>query len=136
MRAAIFQEPRSITAGERPDATITEPADAVVRVVLACVCGRISGTTVATRRLSPGRSVTSSSAWSKILAARSAARDQKQRAAHMLALLPPAAKLSDLADRFLDAETELAQSMLRDGAKLPLAPPPRTLVEVQPKAGP
>jgi threonine dehydrogenase-like Zn-dependent dehydrogenase len=39
MRAAIFQEPRSITAGDRPDATITEPTDAVVRVVLACVCG-------------------------------------------------------------------------------------------------
>jgi threonine dehydrogenase-like Zn-dependent dehydrogenase len=39
MRAAIFQEPRSITAGERPDAAITEPTDAVVRVVLACVCG-------------------------------------------------------------------------------------------------
>lgn len=39
MRAAIFQEPRSITAGDRPDATITKPTDAVVRVVLACVCG-------------------------------------------------------------------------------------------------
>ena len=39
MRAAIFQEPRSITAGDRPDATIAEPTDAVVRVVLACVCG-------------------------------------------------------------------------------------------------
>jgi threonine dehydrogenase-like Zn-dependent dehydrogenase len=39
VRAAIFHEPRSITAGDRPDATITEPTDAVVRVVLACVCG-------------------------------------------------------------------------------------------------
>jgi len=39
VRAAIFHEPRSITAGDRPDATIVEPADAVVRVVLACVCG-------------------------------------------------------------------------------------------------
>lgn len=39
MRAAIFQEPRSITAGDRPDAAIAEPTDAVVRVVLACVCG-------------------------------------------------------------------------------------------------
>jgi len=39
MRAAIFNEPRSITVGDRPDATIAEPTDAVVRVVLACVCG-------------------------------------------------------------------------------------------------
>ena len=39
MRAAIFHEPRSITAGDRPDAAIVEPTDAVVRVVLACVCG-------------------------------------------------------------------------------------------------
>ncbi|HSO99459.1 MAG TPA: zinc-dependent alcohol dehydrogenase family protein [Solirubrobacteraceae bacterium] len=39
MRAAIFNEPRSITVGERPDASISEPTDAVVRVVLACVCG-------------------------------------------------------------------------------------------------
>ena len=39
MRAAIFNEPRDITAGDRPDAAIREPSDAVVRVVLACVCG-------------------------------------------------------------------------------------------------
>jgi threonine dehydrogenase-like Zn-dependent dehydrogenase len=39
MRAAIFNEPRSITVGDRPDASISEPTDAVVRVVLACVCG-------------------------------------------------------------------------------------------------
>jgi threonine dehydrogenase-like Zn-dependent dehydrogenase len=39
MRAAIFNEPRSVTAGDRPDARIVEPSDAVVRVVLACVCG-------------------------------------------------------------------------------------------------
>ena len=39
MRAAIFNEPRSITVGDRPDAAIAEPTDAVVRVVLACVCG-------------------------------------------------------------------------------------------------
>jgi threonine dehydrogenase-like Zn-dependent dehydrogenase len=39
MRAAIFNEPRSITVSERPDAAIAEPTDAVVRVVLACVCG-------------------------------------------------------------------------------------------------
>jgi threonine dehydrogenase-like Zn-dependent dehydrogenase len=39
MRAAIFQEPGSITVGERPDAGIVESTDAVVRVVLACVCG-------------------------------------------------------------------------------------------------
>jgi threonine dehydrogenase-like Zn-dependent dehydrogenase len=39
MRAAIFHEPRSITAGDRPDPSIVEPTDAIVRVVLACVCG-------------------------------------------------------------------------------------------------
>jgi threonine dehydrogenase-like Zn-dependent dehydrogenase len=39
VRAAIFNEPRNITVGDRPDAAIKEPSDAVVRVVLACVCG-------------------------------------------------------------------------------------------------
>jgi alcohol dehydrogenase len=39
MRAAIFNEPRNVTAGDRPDATISHPSDAVVRVLLACVCG-------------------------------------------------------------------------------------------------
>jgi threonine dehydrogenase-like Zn-dependent dehydrogenase len=39
MRAAIFNEPRSISVAERPDPAITEPTDAVVRVVIACVCG-------------------------------------------------------------------------------------------------
>src|SRR2546429_8457596 len=39
MRAAIFNEPHSITVGERRDPAVAEPADAVVRVVLACVCG-------------------------------------------------------------------------------------------------
>src|SRR3954465_1005222 len=39
MRAAIFHEPRRIEAGERPDPSLQEPTDAVVRVVLACVCG-------------------------------------------------------------------------------------------------
>lgn len=39
MRAAIFNGPQSITVGERPDPTIQAPTDAVVRVVLGCVCG-------------------------------------------------------------------------------------------------
>lgn len=39
MRAAIFNGPGSVTAGDRPDAVLREPTDAVVRVVLACVCG-------------------------------------------------------------------------------------------------
>src|SRR3954466_4785822 len=39
MRAAIFHEPRSVTAGDRRDPSIVEPTDAIVRVVLACVCG-------------------------------------------------------------------------------------------------
>lgn len=39
MRAAIFHEPHRVEAGDRPDASLREPTDAVVRVVLACVCG-------------------------------------------------------------------------------------------------
>ena len=39
MRAAVFNEPHSITVTERPDPAIREPTDAVVRVVLSCVCG-------------------------------------------------------------------------------------------------
>ena len=39
MRAAIFHGPEDITVGERPDPKIEAPTDAVVRVVLACVCG-------------------------------------------------------------------------------------------------
>jgi len=39
MRAAIFNGPKDITVGDRPDPVIEEPTDAVVRVVLACVCG-------------------------------------------------------------------------------------------------
>jgi threonine dehydrogenase-like Zn-dependent dehydrogenase len=39
VRAAIFHEPRNITVGDRPDAAIREPTDAIVRVVIACVCG-------------------------------------------------------------------------------------------------
>src|SRR5256712_4825160 len=39
MRAAIYNGPGSIEVGERPDPVITAPTDAVVRVVLACVCG-------------------------------------------------------------------------------------------------
>jgi threonine dehydrogenase-like Zn-dependent dehydrogenase len=39
MRAAIFNGPRDLSVGERPDPVIKEPTDAVVRVVLGCVCG-------------------------------------------------------------------------------------------------
>ena len=39
MRAAIFREPHRVEAGDRPDASLREPTDAVVRVALACVCG-------------------------------------------------------------------------------------------------
>jgi threonine dehydrogenase-like Zn-dependent dehydrogenase len=39
MKAAIFKGPSSVDVGERPDPVIEEPTDAVVRVVLACVCG-------------------------------------------------------------------------------------------------
>src|SRR3954470_10038796 len=39
MRAALFHEPHRVEAGDRPDASIVDPTDAIVRVVLACVCG-------------------------------------------------------------------------------------------------
>jgi threonine dehydrogenase-like Zn-dependent dehydrogenase len=39
MRAAIYNEPRSITVGDRRDPSIAEPTDAIVRVTHACVCG-------------------------------------------------------------------------------------------------
>src|SRR5436190_13897344 len=39
MRAAIFQGPGVVEVGERPDPVIQAPTDAVVRVVLGCVCG-------------------------------------------------------------------------------------------------
>jgi threonine dehydrogenase-like Zn-dependent dehydrogenase len=39
MRAAIFNGPHRIDVGERPDPEIAAPTDAVVSVVLGCVCG-------------------------------------------------------------------------------------------------
>jgi threonine dehydrogenase-like Zn-dependent dehydrogenase len=39
MRAAVYEGPRAIVVAERPDPVIGEPTDAVVRVVLGCVCG-------------------------------------------------------------------------------------------------
>ncbi|HEV7235691.1 MAG TPA: alcohol dehydrogenase catalytic domain-containing protein [Ktedonobacteraceae bacterium] len=39
MKAVIFNGKGNIQLGERPDAKIQEPTDAVVRVVLGCVCG-------------------------------------------------------------------------------------------------
>jgi alcohol dehydrogenase len=39
MKAAIFQGVGKIAVGELPDPTIQEQTDAIVRVVLACVCG-------------------------------------------------------------------------------------------------
>jgi alcohol dehydrogenase len=39
MKAAIFKGKGTIAVEERPKPTIREPTDAIVRVVLACVCG-------------------------------------------------------------------------------------------------
>jgi len=39
MRAAIFRGPGAVEVGDRPDPVIQAPTDAIVRVVLACVCG-------------------------------------------------------------------------------------------------
>ena len=39
MKAAIFTSERTIEVGERPHPAITQPTDAIVRVVRGCVCG-------------------------------------------------------------------------------------------------
>jgi threonine dehydrogenase-like Zn-dependent dehydrogenase len=39
MRGAIIHGPRDVRYEDRPDPTITEPTDAVIRTVAACVCG-------------------------------------------------------------------------------------------------
>jgi threonine dehydrogenase-like Zn-dependent dehydrogenase len=39
MRAAVFLGPRHIEVANRPDPVVVAPTDAVVRVVLGCVCG-------------------------------------------------------------------------------------------------
>jgi threonine dehydrogenase-like Zn-dependent dehydrogenase len=39
MRAAYFMGPGSVNVTDRPDPAIVSPSDAVVRVVMACVCG-------------------------------------------------------------------------------------------------
>jgi threonine dehydrogenase-like Zn-dependent dehydrogenase len=39
MRAALYNGPHAIEVGERPDPVISAPTDAVVGVVLSCVCG-------------------------------------------------------------------------------------------------
>src|SRR6266568_1074870 len=39
MKAAIFRGKGNIELGDRPDPLVKEPTDAVVRVVMGCVCG-------------------------------------------------------------------------------------------------
>lgn len=39
MRAAVFNGPGSVEVTDRPDPVIQDPTDAIVTVVLACVCG-------------------------------------------------------------------------------------------------
>jgi len=60
MRAAVFRGPRSIDVADRPDAVIRQPTDAVVRVVLACVCGSDLWITEGSPRSSQVRSATNS----------------------------------------------------------------------------
>ncbi|MCW2992516.1 MAG: hypothetical protein JWQ18_11 [Conexibacter sp.] len=49
MRAAIFHEPRSITTGDRPDPSIVEPTDAIVRVGVELPIGQMLFRTVGVR---------------------------------------------------------------------------------------
>ena len=39
MRGTVLYGPRDVRSEERPDPTIVEPTDAVIRVALSCVCG-------------------------------------------------------------------------------------------------
>ena len=39
MRGAVLYGPRDVRFEERPDPTIVEPTDAIIRVSAACVCG-------------------------------------------------------------------------------------------------
>src|SRR3954467_1647010 len=39
MKEAIFKAAHNVETGDRPDPTIENPTDAVVRVVRGCVCG-------------------------------------------------------------------------------------------------
>src|ERR671928_1085402 len=39
MRGAILYGPRDVRSEERPDPTIIEPTDAIIRISAACVCG-------------------------------------------------------------------------------------------------
>ena len=39
MRATLYGGPRDISVGERPDPRIEQPTDAIVRVLMGCVCG-------------------------------------------------------------------------------------------------
>jgi hypothetical protein len=51
MRAAIFHEPRSITVGHRPDPSMVEPTDAIVRRTQARTRSSLDGSL---RRAPPG----------------------------------------------------------------------------------
>ena len=62
MKTAIFKGKGQIAVEERPKPTITEPTDAIVRVVLACVCGSDLWFYRGVSDLPTGRSDTSSSA--------------------------------------------------------------------------
>ena len=39
MRGAVLYGPRDVRIDERPDPTIIEPTDAVIRLSATCICG-------------------------------------------------------------------------------------------------
>lgn len=66
MRATVIHGPTDIRVEEVPDAAVRTPTDAVVRVVLACICGSDLWAYRGWPSASPGSgSATSSSAWSR-----------------------------------------------------------------------
>ncbi len=66
MRATVMYGPGDVRVENRPEPTIKQPTDAIVRVVRACICGsdlHPYHSMTPTRRARPW--VTSSSVWSK-----------------------------------------------------------------------
>ena len=92
MRAADLQRAGPSRSAERPDPVIEEPTDAVVRVVLACVCGSDLWYCRGIRPRRRARSATSSSGSSKPSAPRYgvAAGDLVDRPVHLQRHVVPA----------------------------------------------
>src|SRR5256885_3786690 len=57
MRAVVYQDIRRVTVGEVPDARIEDPADAVIRITQAAICGSDLHFYTGKAPLSPGDTI-------------------------------------------------------------------------------